>query len=137
MVLFELCSGQTLFSQDISNDELITHEDKTRLCMWNVMTDAELGPVLSSASVNFGDHFENHFSPTVRRQMFEELDVDHSGFLDLAEMGELAKAMKLLCEVVAGRRRVLGKKHPGTRQAVKNLRRVSGMLDARKTILRR
>jgi serine/threonine protein kinase len=34
VLLFELCSGQTLFSQDISNDELINAADQTKLCTW-------------------------------------------------------------------------------------------------------
>ena len=54
VVLFELCSGQTLFSQDISNDELIAPDDQTRLCTWNIMSDAELAPVFSAPDVDFG-----------------------------------------------------------------------------------
>lgn len=30
VVLFELCAGHTLFSQDTANDELIVESDKTR-----------------------------------------------------------------------------------------------------------
>jgi serine/threonine protein kinase len=48
VLLFEICSGQTLFSQDISNDELIDDLDKTRLCTWLVISDEDLDPVLSS-----------------------------------------------------------------------------------------
>ena len=39
VLLFELCAGHTLFSQDISNDSLVeaadkTRRDATRLCTW-------------------------------------------------------------------------------------------------------
>ena len=49
-------------------------------------------------------------------------------------MGELAEAVALLREAVAGSRRVLGEKHPQTRQAVENLRVVSKALEARKPV---
>lgn len=42
VVLFELCSGQTLFSQDISNDELINAAEQTKLCTWHCAQDPEL-----------------------------------------------------------------------------------------------
>lgn len=45
VVIFELCTGRTLFSQDTSNDELIEEADKVRLCTWHVITDDELSPV--------------------------------------------------------------------------------------------
>eukprot|EP01045_Picozoa_sp_COSAG04_P005723 COSAG04_NODE_269_length_18509_cov_13.576480_2_plen_958_part_00 len=53
VVLFEMCSGQTLFGQDISNDELIDDNDKTRLCTWLVISDDDLAPVLSSPELQF------------------------------------------------------------------------------------
>ena len=37
VVLFELCSGRTLFAQDINNDELIEVADKKRLCAWHTI----------------------------------------------------------------------------------------------------
>ena len=40
VVLYELCSGQTLFSQDISNDEVINAADQTRLCTWHCAEDS-------------------------------------------------------------------------------------------------
>lgn len=46
VLLFELCCGRTLFSQDISNDELIDTVDQTRLCVWHTISDEELRPVL-------------------------------------------------------------------------------------------
>lgn len=49
VILFELCTGRTLFSQDISNDELLLSEDKLRLCTWHTITDEELSPVLQEA----------------------------------------------------------------------------------------
>ena len=87
VVLFELCSGQTLFSQDISNDELITQEDKTRLCTWNVVTDFELGPVLSQ--VEFCEEVDS----AEREERFKQLDVDKSGFLDLLEVKKMLQDM--------------------------------------------
>ena len=46
VLLFELCSGQTLFSQDIANDELVSTADRMRLCSWHTISDEELEPVL-------------------------------------------------------------------------------------------
>lgn len=45
VVLFELCAGRTLFSQDTNNDELVDIGDWTRLCTWDTITDWELAPV--------------------------------------------------------------------------------------------
>jgi hypothetical protein len=44
-VLFELGSGRHLFAQDISDDEILRPADKTRLCTWNGIDDAELAEV--------------------------------------------------------------------------------------------
>jgi serine/threonine protein kinase len=46
VILFELCTGRTLFSQDISNDELLLQTDKVRLCTWDTISDEDLLPVL-------------------------------------------------------------------------------------------
>jgi Leucine-rich repeat (LRR) protein len=45
VVLFELCTGQHLFSQDISDDNMTTASDKTKLCLWNCISDRELSHV--------------------------------------------------------------------------------------------
>ena len=45
VVLYEMCSGRTLFAQDINNDELISTMDRVRLCTWHTITDEELEPV--------------------------------------------------------------------------------------------
>lgn len=50
VILFELCSGRNLFAQDISNDELIELVDKTRLSVWDTISDDELEPVLANAN---------------------------------------------------------------------------------------
>jgi serine/threonine protein kinase/ankyrin repeat protein len=46
VILFELCSGRSLFAQDTSNDQLVEFSDKIRLCTWNTISDEELVPVL-------------------------------------------------------------------------------------------
>ena len=48
VLLFELCSGQTLFSQDIANDELVSAADRMRLCSWHTISDEELEPVFTA-----------------------------------------------------------------------------------------
>jgi serine/threonine protein kinase len=48
-MLFELCAGRTLFSQDMNNDTLVELSDRTRLCVWNTISDAQLAPVLKLA----------------------------------------------------------------------------------------
>jgi serine/threonine protein kinase len=45
VVIFELCSGCSLFTQDIADDELVSDADMRRLCLWNTISDAELEPV--------------------------------------------------------------------------------------------
>ena len=45
--------GQTLFTQDIANDELIDDCDKARLCAWLTISDDKLSPVLSSSAVEW------------------------------------------------------------------------------------
>jgi serine/threonine protein kinase len=45
IVLFELCTGQHLFSQDISDDNMTAASDKTKLCLWNCISDRELSHV--------------------------------------------------------------------------------------------
>ena len=49
VILFEICCGRSLFAQDTSNDELIEIADKTRLSVWDTITDDELSPVLQNA----------------------------------------------------------------------------------------
>ena len=44
-VLLELGSGRHLFAQDICDDEILRPADKTRLCTWNGIDDAELAEV--------------------------------------------------------------------------------------------
>jgi serine/threonine protein kinase len=45
VILFELCTGRTLFAQDISDNEIVdkaASKDMARLCVWNSIGDAEL-----------------------------------------------------------------------------------------------
>jgi hypothetical protein len=44
-LLFELCSGRTLFRQDIGNDNLVDSEDLARLFTWRTISDRELAHV--------------------------------------------------------------------------------------------
>ena len=52
VVLYELCTGQHLFSQDISDDNMTAAIDQTRLCTWNTISDEEMNDV-------FLYHFED------------------------------------------------------------------------------
>ena len=54
VILFELCAGRTLFAQDTNNDELVEFSDKTRLCVWQTISDEELAPVLKEAQCERG-----------------------------------------------------------------------------------
>ena len=47
VLLFELCAGRTLFSQDTSNDALVEGVDRTRLCVWNTISAGELSPIFA------------------------------------------------------------------------------------------
>ena len=49
LILYELCTGQHLFSQDISDDNMTASADKTRLCLWNCISDHELLQVFDVA----------------------------------------------------------------------------------------
>ena len=42
VILYELCTGQHLFSQDISNDNLVDDNDQTILCAWYTIPDSYL-----------------------------------------------------------------------------------------------
>ena len=44
-ILFEFCSGRTLFSQDINDDKLTSKKDKCRLTAWIGISDEELDEV--------------------------------------------------------------------------------------------
>ena len=55
VMLFELCTGHTLFGQDIANDELVDAMDLTRLCVWHTVSDDDLSEVFFSAAVS-ADH---------------------------------------------------------------------------------
>jgi serine/threonine protein kinase len=50
VVLYELCSGRTMFAQDTSNDELVDPVDMVRLCTWHTISDEELEPVFQEAA---------------------------------------------------------------------------------------
>ena len=45
VMLFELCTGRTLFRQDTSNDDLLMDEDKHTLCAWQEISEEELEEV--------------------------------------------------------------------------------------------
>ena len=49
VVIYELCSGRSLFAQDTANDELVSDGDLTRLCLWHTISDDELRPVFKDA----------------------------------------------------------------------------------------
>ena len=42
VILYELCTGQHLFSQDISNDNLVSKNDQVILCAWHTISDSYL-----------------------------------------------------------------------------------------------
>ena len=48
VMLFELCTGRTLFRQDTSNDDLLMDEDKDTLCAWQEISEQELEEVFPS-----------------------------------------------------------------------------------------
>eukprot|EP01046_Picozoa_sp_COSAG06_P021229 COSAG06_NODE_1586_length_9011_cov_83.566652_3_plen_866_part_00 len=49
VMLFELCTGRTLFRQDTSNDDLLMDEDKDTLCAWQEISETELEEVFASS----------------------------------------------------------------------------------------
>eukprot|EP01047_Picozoa_sp_COSAG01_P035209 COSAG01_NODE_2686_length_7252_cov_3.534741_1_plen_1620_part_00 len=52
VVLYELCAGRTLFSQDMNNDSLVEVADRTRLCVWHTISAEELDPVFAATPVS-------------------------------------------------------------------------------------
>ena len=51
-MLFELCTGQSLFKQDTANDEIVTEGDWKRLCLWHTISDEKLELVFSNLPSN-------------------------------------------------------------------------------------
>jgi len=49
VVLFELCAGRTLFSQDIANDELVEDGDPNRICLWHTISDGDLNRLFAAS----------------------------------------------------------------------------------------
>ena len=47
VVLYELCTGQHLFSQDISDDNITAAADKIKLCLWHCVSDQQLSHVFN------------------------------------------------------------------------------------------
>ena len=47
VVLFELCTGRTLFAQDISNDKMIERNDETRLATWSCLKGDDLAELFT------------------------------------------------------------------------------------------
>ena len=47
VLLFELCTGRTLFAQDISNDNLVSTADRCRLATWRCIDDDTLDAVFA------------------------------------------------------------------------------------------
>lgn len=45
VVLFELCTGRTLFAQDISNDDMVEESDQMRLATWCCVADDALAAI--------------------------------------------------------------------------------------------
>ena len=56
VLLYELCTGLHLFSQDISDDNMTSVVDKIRLCVWHCITDAELLPVFGAVDDMIKSH---------------------------------------------------------------------------------
>ena len=52
VMLFELCTGRTLFRQDTSNDDLLMDEDKDTLCAWQEISEQELDEVFASSEAD-------------------------------------------------------------------------------------
>ena len=52
VLAFELCTGQTLFAQDIADDNIKDDADLQRLCLWLSPTEIELASVFKDASVD-------------------------------------------------------------------------------------
>lgn len=67
VVLFEMCSGRTLFNQDVSNDDLVDENDCCRLCVWHTISDEELEPVLASKTTKASDAEKIAAKDLVRR----------------------------------------------------------------------
>ena len=55
VILYELCTGQNLFQQDISNDNLVNENDETILCAWHTIPDKYLDLVFRSKSNDGGN----------------------------------------------------------------------------------
>ena len=55
VLLYELCTGQHLFSQDISDDNMTSASDKSRLCVWYCITEQELLPLKHGVFKNSED----------------------------------------------------------------------------------
>ena len=50
VVLYELCTGQQLFAQDINDDSMVNVDDKRRLCTWHTIDDSTLSLVFARLS---------------------------------------------------------------------------------------
>eukprot|EP00939_MAST-03C_sp_MAST-3C-sp1_P002632 g2632.t1 len=48
VILYEMCSGQHLFSQDLADDSIVNRNDNERLCMWKCITDTYLDRFFNS-----------------------------------------------------------------------------------------
>jgi hypothetical protein len=55
VILFELCTGRTLFRQDISNDNLVESKDFMQLATWNCISDDQLGAVFADSDAQCTD----------------------------------------------------------------------------------
>jgi len=47
VLLYEMCCGHVLFTQDMSNNQIVLAADKTKLCLWHTISDHELEGVFS------------------------------------------------------------------------------------------
>eukprot|EP00942_MAST-04A_sp_MAST-4A-sp1_P009371 g9371.t1 len=55
VIFFELCTGQQLFHQDLSNDNLVNETDKSILCAWHTISDKYLSLVTFPNNRQFTD----------------------------------------------------------------------------------
>ena len=70
VVLFELCTGKTLFRLDISDDDLTDPLDKCRLFTWHTISDAELADIFRSLDAE-EDHGIDGSGPAERLELAE------------------------------------------------------------------
>ena len=66
VLLFELCTGRTLFRQDISNDDLVDSTDLTRLFTWGTISDKNLSDVFKGVENKDADAYRGPAKHLIR-----------------------------------------------------------------------